>query len=230
MSYLTTTTAYEMRALILSLGLISLFCGGCMRRCGDMTLYQQSGRQKPIVAVLPVIDNTSKNDLKWDLSREMTDEIRKRVFESKRIYLLREGGNLEIAKLLSTPNPQAISKATATSLGATEFAVVAEIIEQEEEKYQVVSLLDMSKSTDAGSVLSLALRVRVIDVRQEKPKVILQEVLDNDYVISRAYMNCDYSKYPWGTEAFAHTPMGMAHNRLIRTLVSRIEAYIEAVK
>jgi len=219
-----------MRALILTTGLVSLLCGGCMRHYGDTTLYHQSGRQKPIVAVLPVIDNTAENNLKWDLSRELTDELRKRVYESKNLYLLREGGNREVAKQLSTPNPQTISKAIASSLGSAEFVVVAEIIEQDEEKYGVGHYLESSQNAGVGSVLSLALRVRVIDIRRDTPKVILQEVLDNDYVISRAYMNCDYSKCPWGTEAFTHTPMGMAHNRLIRTLVSRIEAYIEAIK
>ena len=90
--------------------------------------------------------------------------------------------------------------------------------------------VDHPTRSEVGSVLSLALRVRVIDVRHETPKVILQEVLDQDYVVSRAYMNCDYSKKPWGTEAFNYTPMGMAHNRLVRELVSRIEAYIGAAQ
>jgi hypothetical protein len=220
-----------MRGLILSLGMAALLCGGCTRNYRDTTLYQLSGRQKPIVAVLPVIDNTSENNLRWDLSRELTDEIRKRVYDSKKIYLLRDGGNLEIAKQLSTPNPQAISTTAIANLGAAEFAVVAEIIEQDEEPYGINrASLDHPVRAEVGSVLSLALRVRVIDVRHEEPKVVLQEVLDHDYVIARAYMNCDYAKMPWGTEAYTRTPMGMAHSRLIRELVSRVEAYIEAAQ
>ena len=109
--------------------------------------------------------------------------------------------------------------------------MVAEIIEQDEEKYGVAPVTwEPIWTEEVGSVLSLALRVRVLDLRKETPKVILQEVLDSDYVIARAYMNCDYSKHPWGTASFAYTPMGIAHNRLIRTVVSRIEAYIEAAK
>ncbi len=216
-----------MKKLLLSLGIVSLFCGGCVPNYGDTTLYQTSGRQKPIVAVLPVIDTTTTNTLSWDLSEELTDELRKRVYDSKKIYLLRDGGNQEMAKLLSTPNPKAIPLAAASDLGAAQFAVVAEIFEQEEEGF---GIMPMGLRGDAGSVLSVALRVRVLDVRDETPKVILQEVIDTDYVISRAYMNCDYDRFRWGSDAFVNTPMGIAHNRLIRTLVSRIEAYIEAAQ
>ena len=218
-----------MRGLFLFLGVAALICGGCARQYRDTTLYQLSGRQKPIVAVLPVINYVADDELKWDLSRELTDEIRKRVYDSKRIYLLRENGSMEIAKALSTPNPNAIPYSALSGLGAAGFAVVAELIEQEEQSYGVAKAsMDDSVRSEIGAVLSLALRVRVIDVRHETPKIILQEVLDQDFVIARAYMRADYEKNPWGTEAYNRTPMGLAHGRLVRELVARIEAYIEA--
>ena len=220
-----------MRGLILSLGMATLLLAGCARHCGDTTLYQLSGRQKPIVAVLPVIDQTSGCNLTWDLSREFTDEIRNRVYDSKRIYLLRDGSSLEIAKQLSTPNPREIAPEAIHSLGAAEYALVAEIIKQDGlssgSKHQ--SSAQLSRP-EIGSILTLGLRVRVIDMRHETPKIILQEVLDQDFMVATAYMHCDYSKMPWGTEAFTRTPMGIAHNRLVRELVARVEAYIEAAQ
>lgn len=211
----------------LTLALATLICSGCARHYSDSTLYQLSGRQKPIVAVLPVIDHTSENDLTWDLSREFTDEIRKRVYDSKRIYLLREGGSFEIAQLLSTPNPQAIASSAIDDLGAAQFAVITEILEQQEAPFSVTKNSKPLRS-EAGAILSLGLRVRVIDLRHETPRIVLQEVLEDDFVVARAYMQSDYAKTPWGSEAFTRTPMGMAHSRLVRELVSRVEAYIEA--
>lgn len=220
-----------MKKYFLILGIIPLLLTACGRNCYDTTLYHLSGRQKPIVAVLPVIDNTAQSSFRWELSDELTDELRKRVFESKNIYLLRDGGNREIAQLLSTPNPAKIPTSATHSLGAAQFAVIAEIIEQDEESYGIKGAdLNHPIKSGVGSVISLALRVRVIDVREATPKVILQEILDQDYVVSRAYMNCDYERMPWGSEAFSRTPMGIAHTRLIKTLVSRIEAYIESVR
>lgn len=220
-----------MRGLILLFGAVASLCTGCAQRCCDTTLYQSSGRQKAIVAVLPVINNVYEGDLTWDLSREFTDEIRKKVYDSSRMYLLRDGGSEELAKMLNTPNPRSIAADTTKHLGAAQFAVVTEIIEQEENPFGLAhSGPDNPFQKEIGSVLSLALRVRVIDLRQEEPKVVLQEVLDQDFVVARPYMTCDYEKMSWGTEAFRHTPMGMAHSRLVRELVARVEGYIEAVR
>jgi hypothetical protein len=211
-----------MRKLFVVMAACALLCAGCARPCGDTSLYQISGRQKPIVAVLPVINHTSIDDLPWDLAREMTDEIRKRVYDSQKIYLLRDGGSLEVAKMLSVPNPQAISKEAIESLAEADYVIVTEMVEQEEKIFG-------NPSPTAG-LLSMGLRVRVLDLREGTPKVILQEILDQDYVVARAYMNCDYHKMSWGTEAYQHTPMGMAHGRLIHQLVVRAEAYIEATQ
>ena len=209
-----------MKRLILAIAAAALVCGGCVRPYGDTSLYQTSGRHKAVVAVLPVINQTSMTNIPWDLSQELTEEIRKKVYESKRIYLHREPTSLEVAQLLSVPNPQSISSRAAESLGDAEYAIVTEVIEQKEKAFKARSEL--------GAILTFALRVRVLDLRQSTPKVILQEVLDKDYVVAKPYMHCDYEKMGWGTEAFNYTPMGMAHSRLVRELVSRAEAYIEA--
>jgi hypothetical protein len=74
------------------------------------------------------------------------------------------------------------------------------------------------------------MRLRVLDIRNEQPKIILQEVLNHEHVVTRAYLNCDYEKSRWGTEAYERTPMGIAHSRIVRELVSRVEGYVGASK
>lgn len=209
-----------MKRLILAIAAAALVCGGCVRHYGDTSLYQTSGRQKAVVAVLPVINHNVITNIPWDLSHELTAEICRKVYESNRIYLHREPTSLEVAQLLSVPNPQAISRTATESLGDAEYAIVTEVIEQNEKAFRARS--------EQGAILTFALRVRVLDLRHSTPRVILQEVLDKDYVIARPYMYCDYEKMAWGTEAFNYTPMGMAHSRLVRQLVGRVEAYIEA--
>ncbi len=200
---------------IICFAILASLCASCVSSCRDTTLYQRSGRQKAIVAVLPVIDNTQGMDLSWDFSREFTDEIRNRAYDSTQIYLLRDHGSREMAVRLNTPNPSAIPAEAAQDLGAAEFVVVSELIDH--------------SNANAEDGLKLSMRVRVLDVRNDQPKVILQEILNNHHVMAAApYMTCDYEKMGWGSEAYERTPLGMAHGKLVRTLVSRVESYIEA--
>jgi len=216
------------RLMVFIITIVSL-CVGCSQGYRDTTLYQRSGCAKPIIAVMPTIDNTEKEySVNWNVAHELTEEIRRRIFDSPKLYLLREGGNLEVAKQLNVPSPAALTKKSTDHLGAAEFVVVTELIDQHETPYGLTN--KRPRLEEVGSVLTLAMRVRVIDLRGAEPKVILQEVVNYDHTIARAYLNTDYVKAYWGTEAFDRTPMGMAHSKLIREVVARVEGYIGASK
>ncbi len=204
----------------------ALLCVGCSKTCCDTGLYEKTGQMKPIVVVLPVLDRTGGVELPWSLASEMTDEIRKRVFDSSRLYLLREGGTSEMAMTLSCPNPYDIPAAALRDLGASEFLVVAEVVDQQQNSYG----LQTQKAEETGAVLSVKMRVRVIDRRSPEPKVVLQELLELDHVVARPYLNADYKKTQWGSEQFHNTPMGIAHSKIVRELVSHVEGYIVAAR
>lgn len=174
---------------------------------------------------MPVINNSGVHNLTWDLAKEFTDEIRKRVYDSSRLYLLREGGTLEYAKELNDPNPTNLPFDVKEQMGAAEYVIVAELVDQHETPY---GLENRPTHEQMGAVLSLAMRVRVIDLRKDKPKVILQEMIDYDYIIAQPYLKTDYKRNAWGTEAYEHTPYGMAHSKVIRDLVAHAESYIVA--
>lgn len=219
-----------MKRIFSSVGVLALILASCVPSYRDTALFQRSGRQKAIVAVLPVINRVSSEAVSWDLSKEFTDEIRNRVYDSSKMYLLREHGSRELAQQLNTPNPSKISKVALDNLGAAEFAVVTELIDQTQTPYGMRPTSEKNPLQGAGAVLNLSFRVRIIDLRHDTPKVILQEVVDHEQIIPRAYMVADYVKTPWGTEAFQRTPLGMAHAKIVRELVSRVETYIEAAR
>lgn len=204
----------------------ALLCVGCANTCCDTGLYEKTGQMKPIVVVLPVLDRTQDVELPWSLAAEMTDEIRKRVFDSSRLYLLREGGTPEIAMTLSCPNPHEIPATALQDMGASEFLVVAELVDQKLTPYG----LQTQKAEETGAVLSVKMRVRVIDRRSPEPKVVLQELLEYDHIVARPYLNADYNKIQWGMELFHNTPMGLAHSKIVRELVAHVEGYIVAAR
>ncbi len=212
-------------------GLLAALTASCAPCCRDTTLYQSSGKQKAIVAVLPVIDHSGCGDVSWNLSREFTDEIRNRVYDSTKVYLLRDHGSQALAEKLNTPNPAHISEVEIQNLGAAEFVVVAELIDQKEIPYTAKKTPEKYPfKGEASSVLSVDMRVRVIDIRHGRPKVVLQEVVNQEHIIVPSYMSSDYTKTPWGTEAFTRTPMGLTHNKIVREVVSRVENYIDATR
>ena len=55
-------------------------------------------------------------------------------------------------------------------------------------------------------------------------------MFEYDHIVSKAYLNADYVKTPWGTEQYHNTPMGMAHAKIVRELVSHVEGYVVAAR
>ncbi|MFZ0565204.1 MAG: CT253 family lipoprotein [Chlamydiales bacterium] len=214
------------RLILLLLGIIVIGASGCLPYRHDTTLYESSGRQKAIVTVLPVLDRTQTSELVWDLSREFTEEIRKRVYSSPKVYLLRQEGTLDLSEKYAVADLNTLPVEMTKDLGATEFVVVAELIDQ--------SLTPNVNPTpfphEGSSSLSVSMRVRVVDVRHDIPRVVLQEILTQSLPISQPYLNTDYSKTKWGTESFQRSPMGLVHNRLMGEMVARMESYIEAAR
>ena len=226
-----TLKALAMRHKISIVFLLSIatFISGCSNRFNDTAAYHSSGRAKPVVAVLPVIDSTSgdKKEYHWDRSEEFTTEIRKYISDSSQLYLLNLAAGMNTAQTLNTPHVSEISEDLLQSLSPAEFAIVSELID---EKVIPYGLRNANASrphlSDIGSKISIALRVRVIDLRGKEPKIVLQEVIYQDHDVAKAYYNCDYKKCPWGSARYATTPMGIAHAKVIRELVAHVEGYV----
>jgi len=74
------------------------------------------------------------------------------------------------------------------------------------------------------SELNIQIHLEILDLREEKPKVILQEILSlNAYVQDEIDIN-------WKSPAFRMCPLGLAHRKLSREIATRIEDYILIAK
>lgn len=71
------------------------------------------------------------------------------------------------------------------------------------------------------SKLSMCLHLEILDLRTEKSKVILQEVLSSTTLIPQGQLEVD-----WNSPAFRMSPLGLAHRKLSREIATRIEDYI----
>lgn len=208
---------------------ITLVTAGCLGPYQDRCIYQRCGGRKPILAVLPVLvnENQLKDDhIGWDLSTELTEQIKSRFLQSASIYVLENIGNRQLAQELNIQDLEALSHLQVEKPGAAEFLVVTELVNHQTQP----SKKTLSSGEEKCANLSLDFRIRVLDMRNQKPKVILQELVHYDHFIPRAYLYCDYKKSFWGTESYERTPLGMAHAQLAREVVTRVENYIHLAK
>lgn len=216
-----------MQRLFLFCALALLTFTSCAPQRCDTTIYQRSGRVKPIVAVLPVIDSTGEFSHSWDLAHELTDDMRRKVFDSASLYLYREGIDQEYAYRFNEAIPTNFPVSILKSIGDAQFVVVTELVNHEVQPCENSHIPYSNIHTgEKAAILAQDLRIRVLDVRGDTPHIVLQELLHHDHYIAQPYLNTDYVRNSWGTEAYENTPMGLAHARLIREAVSRIESYV----
>ncbi len=207
---------------------ISLILGGCYKNGDHLTIFSEArASNRPIVSFVPVIDN-SKSDLNWNVSQELTKAIRERLTQKNQVYMIgQQPVEAQAEKALSAHDPFDIDTAwVRRSFPENEFVVFMELMEHNE-----VPVMTKDPQ-DSPALLTMSVRVRVIDVREKTPKVVLQEIVQQSHHVPRQFTKANFSQVPqasqvsWGDEAFDVSPLGIAHDQLCKELATRVEDYI----
>lgn len=215
-----------MSRFFLSVSILALIAGGCEDDNHTNTAYQQAPAQnKPTVSIVPVIDNT-KTDYDWSLSDEFSSALYSRLAQQNHIYLTDSAKVREKTKRLAEKNnpfSADISWVKNTFQG-DEFVVFLELVEHEE-------LFDKnprkpSAPKDCNAELNMTMRLRVFDLREETPKVILQELVQNNHFIPRQFTSENFYQVAWGDESYSISPVGLAHAKFSKEIAARIENYV----
>lgn len=200
---------------------LALAAVGCYNNGSETALKQDSVQNKPIVAVVPIIDR-SNSDLTWNLSDELTHSVRERLFLRDNLYLISPEKINSVTKKFSESNdPFGLNTAwIKKAFPKNEFVVFMELVRHNE------VALSASSPKDSAAQLTMTIRVRVFDIRGEQPKVVLQELVQNVEQIPRQFTKLNFEQVPYGSDMFDISPLGMAHAQLTKELASRIEDYI----
>lgn len=188
----------------------------------DSMQQTQTSSLKPIVAIVPVIDHTEDSD--WNLSDEFTYCINRQLAQKNHLFLVDLDKIRAITQQFAlTQNPfgQDISWLKKT-FSHQEFVVFLELVEHNEVARQDKPL-DLTK---CSAELLMTMRIRVFDLRQEEPKVILQELVHESHFIPRPFTRNNFQQEKWGHEMFIISPMGLAHTHFIKHICNRLEDYI----
>ena len=204
---------------------ISLFLGGCAKKGDNSTaLLEAKISNRPIVGFVPIIDH-SKSDLNWNVSDELSKAIRQRFVHKNQLYMVGEEPIAALAqKAFSAHDPFEVDISwVRRSFPQNEFVVFMELMEHNE--IPIVS----KELQDPPAELMLSVRVRVVDLRDKTPKLVLEEIIEQSHHIPRQLTKANSNQAPqviWGDEAFDVSPLGIAHDMLCKEIAMRVEDYI----
>ncbi|MBY0529504.1 MAG: hypothetical protein K2P51_04865 [Rhabdochlamydiaceae bacterium] len=215
----------HIRVLVTAIAALSLT--GCNNSStDDTTAFQTSASQlKPAVCIVPVIDST-KSQLDWNLSDELSSAIFDQLTYSNAFSLTNPSKARSITKKLSDQhNPFGTeTKWVKQAFSGEDFVVFLELTEHEEVLRQ--ERRKLSDPENCSADLNISMRIRVFDLRGEEPKVVLQELLHDSHFVPRPFTTVNFYQPSWEEENFSISPMGLAHNQFTKEIASRLKDYI----
>ncbi len=214
-----------MSRFVLGISLLALLLGGCNDDDDDTSITSYQEEKKPIVSIVPVIDNT-KNDYNWNLSDELSCAIYNRIALKDTVVVNKASQvRKKLRQMKESRYPFGHDIAwTKKAFQGDEFVVFLELVDHEE-----VPKINRKKQIDLknNSVeLNMSMRVRVIDLRKDEPKIILQELVHDSHYIPRPLTQANFLQVEWGDDGFGVSPIGLAHAGFTKQIATRIEDYI----
>ncbi len=197
----------------------------CQHDSAENTVSSRSQSTKPHLAIAPLIDNT-KQSIAWSLSDEITYSLFYKLDQKDKFHIEDPQKTLSVTRKLQSSNDPFSDdlKWVKRSFSKNDFVVFLEML-QHEEVPNLYSSTD--KPQDCSSQLKMAMRVVLVDVRSEQPKVILQEIVNDTHFIPKQFNQYNFHQASWGSEEFYISPLGMAHSQFLKEISSRIEDYIQ---
>lgn len=206
---------------IFSLLIVAFISVACSRSTDYMTRYHEDGRAKPVAAIASMID-TASFEVPWSISEEITSMVSSQIRQGGKIFVVTKEDEA------FAENPFGSDLAwVKREFPDQEFAVFFELVEHE---IAPVTKSRADNSQEISSNLNMAVRLRVIDIRSQTPKIVLQEIVRDTYFIPKTLIQDDYNAITWGNPAFTKTPMGIAHAQIAREIATRISDYILLAK
>jgi hypothetical protein len=211
------------KQFLFSLFSLSILLASCQKNNESYSTASQVPQAKPLVAIAPVVDH-SESDLGWDLSDEFTYCVSTKLIQNKFRVVDPQKTKTQIKKAKVHTNPFGDDLSwTKTTFPGDDFVVFMELIEHRE---QLRDAENNKKPELSHADLNLALRLRIIDLRKEKPLIVLQEIIQDSHFVPRQLTSYNQQQAPWNSEGFSISPIGIAHASLIKELSARIEDYI----
>jgi hypothetical protein len=167
---------------------------------------------RPVVAFLPVGDNTHNGGLPWDISKELTERC-SHPSKKVQVEIISQKEVAAVVASLKGKNLQRQEPAFFKQFKGTDFVALVEILNHTNQGHK-------------AHIVSIQARVKVIDLRDGNAKLILNKLIEANQMISFSQPPVDYTRSGWGTEGYGRTPVALAHEKLANDIVTRVEAAV----
>lgn len=203
--------------------LVLVLATACGPRYVDFFPNHDDGSYKPHVALTPIVNATSR-ELPPDAAAQITNDIRYELMNNGNLYLPYQD---EVQERLKNMDPNQYfnsDEAFAQRFCNEDFIVVMEMADYGISPYQ--SIMNTPYTLPCypyQSVLTLKMRLKVLDLRPRCPRIILQEIVTTSAVIP--------NKAREGTSeesSRALAALRQAHHGMACRLASRIEEVIRS--
>lgn len=206
----------------LSMAVLAIFAAGCCGRCKEdqsAMRFHEDGRAKPVVALAAMID-TSLFEVPWSLSDEFTSLIYQKIARNSSIFI-QSRDDFAIAANPFTDDLSWVKR----EFQEEEFAVFLELVE-----HNLQPTSKKASDLESANSLEMGIRIRVVDLRSQEPKIVLQEIVRESYYIPKSLVSTDYESIIWGSNGYRKTPLGIAHNRIAQEVAQRVSDYVLLAK
>ncbi|MDN3504262.1 MAG: hypothetical protein P0S95_01645 [Rhabdochlamydiaceae bacterium] len=178
--------------------------------------------KKPRVALFDMLDN-SEASLPWNLADEFSNDISTQITKIDKLFLVKQDEiawqyPLQLEKLIPFRDHSWLQE----NHPNVEYIAFIELIEHD----IVPRNPDQNLRSKTSFNLNISARLKVIDVRDDIPKVILQEIITQSHYIPWQFSSINYNKTRPGKTIYNMTPIGLAHGKLTQSISKRIEDYI----
>lgn len=214
-----------MRYSVLALTLIGLVgCQQDMRLCAPTFHVPRVTHKKPILSVIPIFDQT-KHHQPWNVADHLTAGILRSLSLKDELYMVDQEKLAQIFKELQNTGDffgtdvQWIKK----KFRSEEFVAFIELIKHEE---TLLNFHNDIPDADCPAELFLSARIRIFDLRNPVPKLVLSEVVNHSENLPKEFNRINRPVTTPDQEGFQATPLGIAHDSFAKEIAERIEDYV----
>lgn len=202
--------------------MLMVACGG--PRYVDYFPYHDDGMPKPKVAVVPLSDN-SECGLGWNFAEEATQGLYYELMNSGQLYVLSPEEIGPAWNNRANYDFFGTECAYAKDFCGTDFVAAIELIEHSVVPYDPCTCTEITNPNVKVYTKAILMRVRVkvVDIRCQKPRVVLFEIMKSLYPLNPGTPTDCIANVAWGCPGYGKTVCAMAHQRMICQIAERLE-------